>query len=665
MRIIYSGPAGSGKTTSLMDKYREISNNHGTDECLVFVKNATSVRDWRKKVDLATMGLLNVYTYFGFVQKEISDYWPWIEARLPGGITTVDPTFMNVETSHYLMSKYVEKNRQHKDVFDYISATSAQIAVQLIDNLNQAVMNNLSFDDLEKRLLHWAADDREKILVLNEAVAIMKTFRKFCIDNRILDYSLMVDLYNKYLFSNEDYLEKLTNRFRFLFVDNLEKTVPAAQQLFLYLLKNGNETYLSYNPEEGINKFFGGNPELAREVFFPLCKVVELKESYTSSPAAREMARALYRTVFKGKPMPATGFIKKEINTELRGDMLTETAREVVSLLDQGVPPDQVCLIAPAVDKVMEFTLERFITGKGYSFINMTRSKRLVDIPFSQALITLTLLANPGWNTGITYSSLQQTLSLVLKLDPVRSAVLTDEIFRNNMRLPELDQINLRSRIGFDNSAKYDYLKGWLAEKENQGLELEQFFQVTFGELLAPLNPSPEDILACRQMIDSVTRFKKVIKNFKEIPEEELGRHFIDMIYNGTLAAEVLYNYPEEEKKVVLTTPYKFLLSPDIQRVRYLFWLDISSENWYRSIAKELFNPYVLSPQWTEESKWDDETDQALRREQLIASLQSILSKCTDGLYLADSYLNSRGWEQEGQLYEWLQSGNKGVESSA
>src|SRR5690554_2717602 len=337
---MYKGPTGSGKTSRLLEKYREIANREGTGICLVFVKNAGSVKDWRKRVELETMGLLNIYTYFGFVQKELSDYWPWIEAKLPGGLTRVEPTFMNVETAHYLMSKYVEKYREGRDVFEYINATSPLIAVQLIDNLNQAAMNNLSLNELEERLLDWAADDLDKTLVFNEAVEIMRSFQKFCIDKRLLDYSLMIELYNNYLFDNQNYQRELVERCNYLFVDNLEKAVPAAQQLYLFLFKNTEESYLSYNPEESINKFFGGNPELARELFFPLCRVLELKESYTSSPAARKLAVSLYHTVLKGKPLEDSNFIVKEIDSELRGEMLERTAEQVLKLLKQGVAPE-------------------------------------------------------------------------------------------------------------------------------------------------------------------------------------------------------------------------------------------------------------------------------------------------------------------------------------
>ena len=653
MPVLYSGPTGSGKTTKLLEKYIEVCQKEGTDQALVFVKSAASRLEWQRNVDLEVMGKLNVFTYFGFVQKELTDYWPWVEEKLPGGFTTIVPTFMNVETSHYLMSKYVEKYRKFRDVFEYVNANSARIAVQLIDNLNQAAMNNLSFRELKRRLLAWAGDDREKITVFKEAIAIMETFRKFCLDNRIMDYSLTVELYNKYLLKNEKYLGELEKRYTYLFVDNLEKFVPAAQNLFLYLLKKLPGVYLSFNPEEGINRFFGGNPQLAREVFFPLCQIEELEKSYTSSPAARQLAKALYQAIFEDAYLEDNSFIKKEIYTELRGDMLNKTGEEVVKLLAEGLKPSEIVLVAPLVDKVMEFTLERYISGQGYSFANLSRTKRLVDLPFSQALIVLTLLANPQWKMNINYSSLQQTMSLLLKLDPVRSSLLAEEIIANKLALPPLDNINFRARIGFDNSARYDYLRDWLLEKEDKVPELEEFFQLVFAELLSPLSPTQADILACRQMIDSIAKFKKVVKNFKDIPEEELGKHFIDLIYNGTLAAEVLYNDTEEET-LILTTPYKFLFSPEIKSVKYLFLLDISSENWLRGSTKELFNPYILSPQWGKKSHWDDTVDQELRKEQLLAYLQSILSKVTAGIYLADSYLNSRGWEQEGQLSGWF-----------
>ncbi|MEJ6949759.1 UvrD-helicase domain-containing protein [Natronospora cellulosivora (SeqCode)] len=656
MAVIYTGPTGSGKTSILLDKYNEISRQNRTDDCLVFLKNRASIAEWTSKLELEIIGAMNIYTYFSFVQKEIKNYWTYLESSFPGGAKNIEPTFMNVETSHYIMSKYVDKHRVRKDIFEYLNAGTSQIAVQLIDNLNQAAMNLLSFEDLKERLLSWAGSEQEKRLVFNEAISIMKVFRKFCMENRILDYSLIIDLFNKHLLNRPEYISELGSKYSHIFIDNLEKTVPSAQQFYLNLLKKEDNVFMAFNPEERINRFFGGNADLAKKSFFSKAKIINLDSSYTSSDEARDLAKSLYGAIFKGQAIKKTKFIKGEIESEFRGDMLIKTAEKVVELIEAGTDPDEIALIAPNIDKVMEFTYERYFTKKGYNFFNMSRSKRLVDLPYSQALITLTLLTNLDWREQITYSSLQQTLSLVLKLDPIRAALLADEIFKNNFVLAELDDIDLRSRIGFDFSERYNYLRNWIEGKKDQTIDLEYFFQLVFAELLAPLEPDYQDILSCRQMIDSISNFQKVVKNFKDFKEKEMGKHFIDMIFKGTLAAEFLYNIPEDLQKIVLTTPYKFLFNPEIKSVKYLFWMDISSKNWLRSIAKELTNPYLLAPQRKDSPHWDDELDQSLRKEQLLDYLQSILSKCTDGLYLADSFLNSRGWEQEGPLYDWMHS---------
>ncbi|AZR73331.1 hypothetical protein BBF96_08010 [Anoxybacter fermentans] len=657
MEILYIGPTGSGKTTRLLEKYKEICEKTGqTEHCLVLLKNAPSVSDWRLKVNLKSMGPLNVFTYFGFIQKEITKYWTLIEEKLDDDIKTLEPTFMTVETSHYLMSQMVDEVRIQEGAFASINATSQQIAVQLIDNLNHAAMNGLSFKEVQNRLLRWAAGDVEKAAVYQQAVRVMKRFRKQCLISRCLDYSLIIDLYNQYLLSDDNYSKDLTSRFRYLIVDNLEKTIPRAQDLILKIMQKAEESYLSFNPEGGYTGFFGSNPKLAEKTFFPMCEKVHLKESYTASKESRELAKSIVEKVFHGKPMPQNNFIKGEIHTDLRGDMLFEVGKKVLDLIEKGVQPAKIALIAPLVDKVLEFTLSRYFEERGYSLANLTRTKRLLDEPFAQALITLTFLVNPDWKIKLNFTSLVQTLTLILKLDPIRSALLAEEIFKNQMDLPDLDEIGLRPRLGFDNSDKYELFREWVKEKQTEELEMEHFFQIVFGELLAPLSPDEKDILACRQIINSMTKFKRVMKRFSNMDEKQLSQSFIEMVLKGTLAAEVLFKPPASDEQIILATPYTFLFSPYIDNVQYLFWLDVASENWFRSTTKELTNPYILSRDWEEEDEWTDEVDQTLRKEQLINYVQSLLSKCTDGLYLANSYLNSHGWEQEGELLEWLQS---------
>ena len=663
MKKIFMGPTGSGKSSSLFARYQEIAEQKGTHSCLVFLKSDSDVTGWRTELELGIMGPLHIYTYIGFVQKEVADYWPELEKSLSGRWSRIEPIFMNVEMAHFIMTQFVAKRRQQLDVLEEVTATNPQLAVQLIDNLNQGVFNGLSLEEIKERLFTWAGDDRGKLDIFNQAADIMKVFRDFCRSRHLIDYSLSVELYNKFLLADDSYVEDLHGRFPYLFVDDLEKTVPAAQNLFVKLLKQGSASFFAFNPQGGFNRFFGANPELARETFFSHCQLEKLEHSYTASRAAVKLATNLSRIIRgESQKVDQASFpmLKGILETEYRGEMLAAVANRVVALLSDSdsetqdlreIAPEEVAIIVPEMDKVVQFTLGYYLKQNGFSVNNLTASRRLVDFPLTQALITITLLVKPEVEMEITFSSLQQTLGLLLELDPLRSSRLAEMTVSSQYSLPEIAD---GDGFSFVDLKKYNYLRNWLNKKKQQSLELAELFHSIFSELLLPLSPSAREVGACQRLQASLSNFTEVVLAFKEVDRRELIELFFSMLQQGTLAAKTLFQKEVEtegDRGVILGTPYKFLYS-DIESVDYIFWLDISSNSWLRSAGKELTNPHIFTPGW--DGKWDDDYDRQLRKKQLTEYIQSILGKCQQGLFLADSYLNSMGWEQEGPLYEWV-----------
>lgn len=125
----------------------------------------------------------------------------------------------------------------------------------------------------------------------------------------------------------------------------------------------------------------------------------------------------------------------------------------------------------------MSFSLKQILKQKGYQLSNFNRSKRLIDIPFARALLILYLFYCRRTNI-VGVSSLQQALSLLLELDPLRSYLLAEEIAASGMKLIDLDQSGLREKINFQAAEKYDYLKEWLQDKKEDNLEIEVFFNL-------------------------------------------------------------------------------------------------------------------------------------------------------------------------------------------
>lgn len=654
MHTIYRGSGGSGKTTELLKRYHSIAKNNGTEDILVFLSSAQNVRNFRENINLMIAGNLNIYTYFGFVNSEIKKHWPQLEANIKDDRSVIEPTFMTIETSHFLMSNYVEKFRSKKNYFKNIKAKSVQVAVQLIDNLNLAAFNLLSLDEMKNRLIYSVNDDMEKKKYIEESLEIMKIFRDFCIKYRLLDYSLSVSLFNNNMLKDKDYICFLKKNYKYILVDDLEKMVPSGQKFIKNIIDMGTDGYLTYNEHGGFNRFFGGNPQLSKKLFLEDAEsIVYLENSFTASAESSNLEQEIKSVIEMGKKKSVeSALFKGEIDSELRGDMLIKLGKKIISLIEKGVKPEDIAVISPQIDKVLLFSLNHILGKHGYRLNNLNKSKRLVDVPFARALVILYLFyKNRTEMIGI--SALQQTFSLLLELDPVRSSLLAEKIAAAGMNLIDLDDKNIREKIGFAGSERYDYLKRWLKEKENKKLEIEHFFQAVFSQLLSPLNPSREDIFACKQMIESVARFREAVSNF-HTQNDDLSGRYIDMIYEGTLAADTLFLEETKEEKVILSSPYKFLFSPEIDGVEYMFLIDISSENWLRSIAKELVNPYIFTDQWEIKKEWNDKIDQNIRRRQLSDFLINLVNKVNNGIIFTDSFLNSMGWEQDGPLYKWI-----------
>ncbi|MFN2363386.1 MAG: hypothetical protein ABR596_03735, partial [Halarsenatibacteraceae bacterium] len=348
-------------------------------------------------------------------------------------------------------------------------------------------------------------------------------------------------------------------------------------------------------------------------------------------------------------------YIEGRISSEFRGDMLSKVADEVIRLIETGVEPGEIGVIAPHLDKVLEFTFTEKLAREGLDIFNLLRSKRLIDIPYSQALLTLAQLVYPDWKLRPDFTSLQQTFVLLLDLDPVRGAILAEKVIANQYRLPEINQQELRERLGFKRFEEYNQLQDWIAEKLEAEVKVKDFFQQVFVEFLAPLSPDEEEIIACRQIIKSFHKFAEIIEAYNITDGSRIGKYFISMINKGTLAAEIL-NEPGRKitDKLIVSTPYKFITSTLVDSVEYLFLLDTGSMFWFSGITKELLNPYVLSPQWNDEASWNDRIDRRLKQDQLLDNILSLVRKSSQGIYLASSLFNSRGIEQEGELADWL-----------
>ena len=76
--ILLKGGTGSGKSNKILEIYRELIEEKkvSSEQILVLVMNRNQSLDWRKKTILNTSSRIYRTSFFGFVQEEITNFYP-------------------------------------------------------------------------------------------------------------------------------------------------------------------------------------------------------------------------------------------------------------------------------------------------------------------------------------------------------------------------------------------------------------------------------------------------------------------------------------------------------------------------------------------------------------------------------------------------------------
>lgn len=656
--VVIQGPTGSGKTTFLLNKYQELVNQQGvpSEAILVLVANRVQKAKWQKGLQLKNSGPRIITSYFGFIQQELRQYWPLIQNRIENwGVKRLEPLFLTIESSQYLMGQLVQSFREKGKLLEVVSS-SDRIAIELLQNLSRAVMGGIAPAEIGERLYRsWENKEQVQKEIYQDAQAVINLFRLNCLEKGLLDYSLAVELYHTLLLADQYYQQHLLSRIKYLLVDNLEESVVRQLDLIKFLLAQGLESYLAYCPTGGYSGFAGAVPQLSQELIRG-CEIRELKEVWTASPENKSFGETLFANIIHQEEKKVVHQHFTFLQTELRSSLLEQVAKKIISLLKAGVLAQQIAVLAPYVDNVIEFVLQHHLNKEGYKITNLTRKSRMLDNTFIQALVTLACLAHPQWGQLPSVSHLADTLGLVLGLDPVRSGFLGEEIAKKKpYALPDLDQPRLRQKIGFAVGERYEYLRQWLLNYQGQGLlPINSFFQLLFTEILSPLPQAEENILACRQLIESANQFLATLQAV-EGEQAEHNLSFIQFLQEGVKGAENLSQIAQklEPQGIILASPYVYLASSLSSTVQV--WLDLSSEQWYRSDVQELANVHVLLRSWPLGEVWNQNLDLSSRREKAAVLLSSLCQRCSGSLLLASSFYSSQGYEQEGWVEPLLQ----------
>ncbi len=664
-RLFLSGPAGAGKTTAGVARLRYLLSEGvpGQDIVLILPQRTLgkpyteALRDRR----LPPGGEVSLLTMGGLARRMVDLFWPLIAEEAGFAHPEAPPRFLTMETAQYFLARVVEPLREREGLFDAVTIRPQRLYAQLLDALNKAALNGYPHHEIGERLIAAWVGEEAQATTYRQVQQAVDAFRTYCLEHNLLDFSLQMELLHRYLWPQPLFRDYLFRRYRHLIADNVEEDSPLAHDLLRDWLPHLESALLIYDEDGGHRLFLGADPEGGRELSTLCGREVRFPLPRIPSPSMLALTVALGQAL-DAPPLgvePEADFRpalhRPEQTPHYYPQMLDWVADEVAALVERGVQPSEIVILAPFLNDLLRFSLLDRLRERQIPARTHRPSRSLREEPAAEALLTLARLAHPHWRLVPPATDVAMMLTQVIaELDPIRARLLTEVRYRHG-ELLDFDGIGdelMKERITYRLGERYQRLVAWLDDYRARGEEaLDRFFQSLFHEVLAHegfgFYRNYDAAYIAAMLIESAQKFYRVVG---DIPSElPWGKEYLLMIESGIVAAQYLLPWTATPAEAVFIAPaYTFLMAN--RAVDYQFWLDVGGRGWWERIHQPLTHPYVLSRRWEMGRPWTDAEEVASRRETLARLTRGLLLRCRRGLYLGLSRLNARGYEESGPL---------------
>lgn len=698
-RLYLEGPAGCGKTTAALGRLLAlVQAGVPLGQILLLVPQRSLGLPYlrlARQPAFPAGGALEVHTLGSLTRRMLQLFWPLVSAAAGFARPNQSPVFLNLETAQYFIAHLVRPLLQ-EGLFSSVHLDNNRLFSQILDNLNKSALVGFPVEQIGERLKSAWQGEPGQLRVYEDVQACASLFRSFCLQRNLVDYSLQVEIFFKYLWQLPLSRLYLQRSFRHLLYDNPEEDAPVAHDLVADWLPQFASALLVYDSDGGLRSFLGADPHSAQRLKLLCDGGQSWEQSWVCSAALVDLENRLGKILRRGAgsvspatpaavpgvdsishrpPSPDSSVSTDSAATDFRSalrftsqrffpEMLDWTCDEVARLVnEEGIAPGQIAVLSPYLSDALRFSLSIRLESRGIPWRSFRPSRSLRDEPATTCLLALAGLAYPDWGIPPQKSDLVISLLLAIDgLDLARSQLLADIVYRLRSTPPALSSFELitseaRERISFSVGLRYERLRLWLVEAASQPDELDIFFSRLFGEVLSqPGYGFHRNFDAGRvtaSLIDGLRNFRQAVGEVLQRDGQSPGREYLQMLREGVIAAQSYRRWqPAEPQAVLLAPAYTFLM--DNRPVDVQFWLDIGSRGWAERVYQPLTHPYVLNRQWEFGRPWRD-ADETAAQEQALSRLVLGLVRRTRGLiYLGLCNLSEQGYEQRGPFLRSL-----------
>jgi len=670
-KIWLDGIAGSGKTTTGVQRMLHLLDEGvSADSILVYVPQKTLAQPYYSALRVDKMrsgGQVTVHTIGSLALKTVEMFWLMVSEEAGFKHPNDLPNFLRLELVQYFMTRAIEPLVDARDYFTSVRIDRARLYSQIVDNLNKSAIVGFPVEDISERLKSALGGDVEQQHIYDDAQICAETFRQYCLDHNLLDFSLQVELFVNYLWTKPQPRNYLTERFTHLIVDNIEEDNPASHRILMDWARECESAFIIYDSSAGFRRFLGADGDNAKRLR-DLCDVhVTLDESLVMDDEVQSLGVNLAVRLGEDYDLDNEANPRPALITEAHRyhpQMVDWIVEQIASLIhDYGASPNEIVVLAPYLSDALRFGLVEGLKAQDIEARSHRPSRALRDEPAARTLLTLARLAHPQW--GMPPADFDVTYALMTAIDGldfIRAKLLTDILYRKATLFPFVN-VNeaMQNRITFQYGERFDRLREWLVEyvDDESAEPIDIFFRQLFGEVLSQEGFGFHDDFdaskTAMNLVDSARNFRWTLDFITDYEADiDLSHEYIKMVERGVIANFYMRDWTMDTEDSVLIAPaYTFLLNN--RPVDYQFWLNIGSEGWSRRLYQPLTHPYVLSLQWMLGETWDDEDEQCTNREALSRLILGLTRRCRKAVYLGYSELSESGYEQRGLLLDTIQ----------
>lgn len=620
MKRLFNETNNKNKFSKVLNLYQQllIDNNFRSKNIMLLVPNNATKLNYESKIDFKFSEELNITTYASFIKKELVKFWPIVFDKCNKiKKEVVSPAFISSSLTDYILSNNIKQKRNLEGYFEDLTCTNRNISMSISTNINKAALSLIDFNTIGEKI-YLSKKNRDSIMRFSysQMNEIINYYINTLLHNAMLDNSLSIYLYNKYLLQDEEYREYLKLQIEYLVVESLESCSTAEVDFINLVQGYSKDTYLFFNKTRDYSVFNNIDMEYIQE------NLISKYEEDMNIVKNNIEIEDLYSLD-----------VKLELNdsSQLYGEMIDEVSNKIINLYEKGINLNDIALISPINNTILDYQITNKLKDNNINVFNVKKDRKIIDYPYSNALLVATCI----FYEYMQYIKEEEYISFIEILLNV-NRVKAFKIYKNKEENEDLKEL-------------IDYIEN----KRSKGLKISEFLIQFYIDKMLNLKYGRENVNICKNIIHESDVFTDNISKLGLDYEKEKEQIFIEALkssINDYYAVAELQQL-NDANQVVISTPYSYI-SYNMDRPIQI-WVDIGSNSWNMKIEKDISNVIVLRKSFKENRIYTDTMEEQYKKYYLYNMVYNLLLGAKT-VYAYKSEYTVNGYIQESILYSLI-----------